>query len=452
MMKTTKRRLEFFSFYDHTGIEAHLERMAQKGWLLEKIGNFTWHYRRIEPQALTFSVCYFPKASLFDPGPSEEQEMFYDFCRHTGWTLAAASAQMQVFYNERANPVPIDTDPALEVDAIHKSAKKSFLLSQGLLAAVAVMNSAMFLLRLRDDPIRTLSSPASVFLAVCWPMLFLMIGVDVGSYFWWRFRARKAAAQGRFLETKSHPVFQKICLVVVMAVLLWWLFAMAGEQSPTVAVLTGLLIAAYALSVGLVLRVRELLKRRKASAESNRAVTIAACVGLSILLTAAVPFIVINGFGYDRNAHAVHPDDPVLRMEDLMETDYDYYRNDWQSQSPLLACFEANQAPWKPEEIADAPSLSYTAAVVKFPPVYDVCKNHLLYENDTRETGFQPVKCYAPIVPAPWGAQEAYQFVMDGEAITLYLLCYEDRIVKLRLDWEPAPGQMAIVGEKLGGA
>ena len=30
-MKELKRRLETFSFYDHTGIEKHLEDMAEKG-------------------------------------------------------------------------------------------------------------------------------------------------------------------------------------------------------------------------------------------------------------------------------------------------------------------------------------------------------------------------------------------------------------------------------------
>lgn len=75
-MRETKRRLELYSFYDRTGLERHLERMAEKGWLLEKIGQFFWTYRRIEPKHLTFSVCYFPAASAFDPGPSEEQQTF----------------------------------------------------------------------------------------------------------------------------------------------------------------------------------------------------------------------------------------------------------------------------------------------------------------------------------------------------------------------------------------
>ena len=35
--------------------------------------------------------------------------------------------------------------------------------------------------------------------------------------------------------------------------------------------------------------------------------------------------------------------------------------------------------------------------------------------------------------------------------MNLYLLCYGDRIVRLQLDWEPTPRQMATVAEKLGG-
>jgi len=34
-MKTRLRRIETLSFYDHTGIEKHLTRMAGKGWMIE---------------------------------------------------------------------------------------------------------------------------------------------------------------------------------------------------------------------------------------------------------------------------------------------------------------------------------------------------------------------------------------------------------------------------------
>ena len=162
-MKDTKRRIEAFSFFDHTGIARHLTKMAEKGWLLEKISNFGWTYHRITPKKLTFSVCYYPKASEFDPEPTEEQKEFHDFCEHTGWVLAAESAQMQIFYNEQENPIPIDTDPVLEIETIHAAAKKSYLPGYFVLLLVSILDSALFVSRLLGDFIGLLSSAANLF-------------------------------------------------------------------------------------------------------------------------------------------------------------------------------------------------------------------------------------------------------------------------------------------------
>ena len=59
------------SFYDRTGIQAHMEQMAAKGWMLEKMSRFFWTYRRAEPKAMHFSVVYFAPASEFDCAPGE---------------------------------------------------------------------------------------------------------------------------------------------------------------------------------------------------------------------------------------------------------------------------------------------------------------------------------------------------------------------------------------------
>ena len=202
--------------------------MAERGWLLEKIGAFTWRYRRIQPKKLAFSVCYFPQASMYAPQPSDGQNMFYDLCAHTGWTLAASSGQMQVFYNERENPVPIDTDPALEVEAVHQSAKKGYLVSQALLGGAAVLNIIVTLFRLYTDPIRALASPFALFLMVCWPALALVIAFDTGNYFLWRRRALASAEQGGFLATNSHPLLQRGLLAVVLAAFAWTLSLSGG--------------------------------------------------------------------------------------------------------------------------------------------------------------------------------------------------------------------------------
>ena len=45
---------------------------------------------------------------------------------------------MQIFSNEAENPIPLDTDPIMEVDNIHRACKKNFMIGYFLLLAVGV--------------------------------------------------------------------------------------------------------------------------------------------------------------------------------------------------------------------------------------------------------------------------------------------------------------------------
>lgn len=158
-MKSTRREyLLTYTLYDHSRIEAHLGKMTKKGWLLESIGPGGWRYRRIEPQALRFSVVYFPKTSQFAPIPSEELETFRDYCASAGWTFAADSAQMQVFYTEDENAVPIETDPAVELSNIRRSIRRTIVPLYLLLLLEVLLHGGTYLQQLQNDAVDVLSS------------------------------------------------------------------------------------------------------------------------------------------------------------------------------------------------------------------------------------------------------------------------------------------------------
>ena len=152
--------------YDKTGIEKHLEQMASEGWLLEKMSAFRWNYRRIEPKKIHFSVSYYATITDFEPEPTEEQQAFNEFCEHSGWKLAASTMQMQVFYNENENPVPIETDPALEVENIHRSVKKTVLVSYFLMMFFGLLLGASFVDTLISDPVYLLASSTKLFTGI----------------------------------------------------------------------------------------------------------------------------------------------------------------------------------------------------------------------------------------------------------------------------------------------
>ena len=152
-MNGYKRELmPLYSYYDRSGIARHLEQMAAKGWMLDRLGGWSWRYRRAEPQRLRFSITYFPSASQYDPRPSEGLETLRDYCAQAGWTLAADNAQVQIFYSSDPDAVPLETDPAAELANIRATMRKSFLPSWLALLLLALLQEGMLLWQLIVRP------------------------------------------------------------------------------------------------------------------------------------------------------------------------------------------------------------------------------------------------------------------------------------------------------------
>lgn len=463
-MRKKKRRMETFSYYDRSGLERHLARMAEKGWLLEKIGYFWWTYRRIEPQKLAFSVSYFPKASQFDPGPSEEQETFYDFCAHTGWTLAAANAQLQIFYNERPDPVPIETDPVTELDAIHRTMKRSYLPSQLVLLALGLLNGGMLVYRLLDDPIGGLSSAGYLMSGLCWTLLLLLIGIEVTSYLLWHRKAAQAAERGEFLESKSHRGFQIFCLILVllgMGYYLGTIFLSGDRMSMVIAVA---LLCGYGPGMFLLVSgIKGLMKRRKAPAEVNRVVTLVGSLVLGVAMITLITEGILGAsargcFAGERETYEyygetliVYQDYLPLTIEDLLDVYYNGYIRERRQEDEtfLLARLVMRESPrYDAEHYKDIPQLSYNIVLVKVPALYGLCRDALL--NQWPDDWYWDYS-YVPTDAAPWGALEAYrQTEAERGLLNCYLLCYPNRIVEIAVssdsdsfDWSVTPEQMA---------
>ena len=304
-MKNTKRRIEPLSFFDHTGISGHLEKMAAKGWMIEKIVNTGWIYRRIEPKKIHFAVSYFPKASEFDPEPSEEQKMFHDFCAHTGWQLACTSAQLQIFYNERENPIPIETDPGLELQAIHASAKKGFIPPYIALLAIALLNGAMWISNLLGDPIDLLSTPTKLFTGFAWLLLAILCIVELVCYFRWHSKAKVAAEHGEFLKVPSTSKFQKVVLILIIGGAIFWgvNYIICGD---TLQRWIAILMCIYMPSLFVIVNAtKEFMKRRKASRGINRTVTMLTSFVVAFAMMGAITFGTLyasnHGFFADKN-------------------------------------------------------------------------------------------------------------------------------------------------------
>lgn len=462
-MRDTKRRLEVFSFYDHTGITAHLEKMAQKGWKLERITNLGWIYRRITPESLHAAISYYPRASEFDPEPSEQQRLFWDFCEHSGWELAASSAQMQVFYNERENPVPIETDAALEVENIHRAVKKGFLPAYILLFLVFVFQLFLVVQRVRWDFIGFFSGTTNLFTTFSWIVLGILCLTEVTGYFLWHKKAVRAAQQGVFVPTHGHQRLAAAILLLVGTGTACWMFSIREGHERMIGLLSFLYVILLILFVN---GIKKLLKRNGVSAGVNRTVTILACFVLSFVMTGALTMFVISGlrngifkkqepavsetYTYEGMTFSISHDQLPLTVEELTETDYDGYSTEWKEQeSPFLAKYEAYQH--SRLDKLENPGLSYTVTKVKLPVMYQRCFRQLFgrYDRWQEEQPEEYRDHYVEMDAEPWMADVAYQMYTGEAPWNTYLICWGKTIVELTADWTMTPEQMRIAGEKL---
>ena len=465
-MKQTKHELlMFYSYYDRTGIARHLEEMATKGWMLEKLGNWSWRYRRIEPKRLRFSVTYFPTASQFDSHPSPGQETFWDFCAAAGWELAASSAQVQIFYNENENPIPIETDPATEFTNINRSMKRSFLASYWALLAISLMQIGMKVWWALKDPIDEFISASSLIACVSYLPMLLLVAVELLRYYRWRRKARAAVEVNKALpELRSSRKLSFLVLGLAVIELLLMYFVNFSSRGM---MLLLILISLYmALTFFLVHVVKNAMKHLHIKKSVNIAVTLGMLVALTIGMMAGMTALIfkMGGSGwlkdrppaetyeYHGMTWNVYHDEIPLRIEDLMEMDYDEWSTVARQDSSFLLTRRGYDQQARLGSPNDIPDLSYEIVEIHVSFLYGLCKRDMItkyWYNHPEEYRDN----YLPVDAAPWNADQVYQrHNYDGTPTNYYLLCWPDRMAEIHFYWDPTPEQIAIAAEVLKNA
>ena len=456
-----------YSFYDRTGIETHLEQMAAKGWMLEKMGRTFWTYRRMEPKAMHFSVIYFAPASEFDCAPGEEQQTFQDYCAQAGWTLAASWSQMLIFASDAEAPTPIETDAAVQVDAVHQAMKKNFLLSYGILLALSLFQLMRKLPDLWCHPTDTLSNPGALNSLALWPLLVLFCATEIASYFLWRRKAMRIAdAEGRFTPTQGHWRLRLTYELLMPACLIALLFSMSTQIS---LLLVGVLVVLIALQ-GLLAGLRHLMRRIGWTTEVNRLVT--------QILSFLVAFAVIGGvywgafrliwdtpwretYTWQGGKYDVDPIDLPLTLEDLTGETYEHVSRDLiETQTFFLSRQSCREVVGQPQKQI---TLTCTVTDIRRPWLRDtVVRDYLENTGDTFTIPSRQIKFtidwdWVPEeAPDTWVADAAYRkYYVEKEnghrnPVNTYLLFYGDRVVELTLPEEPTDAQRTMVGERLG--
>jgi hypothetical protein len=466
-----KRRIEFFSLCDFEAVEAHLSRMAARGWLLESAGQYWWTYRRAEPQKLTYAVTYFPEASSFNPEPPENQRVLYDYCAAAGWRLAAEWHQMQIFYTADLNPPPLETDEALRLETIHKAMQKNFLPSQLVMLALAVWQLLIQRSSFLRAPAGFLSSWANLLGVSLWLLLAaLAVWTAAGYYLWYR-RSRKSVAEGGACVRGSFAARRAGSLLLLCVSLLFLVLSTLSIEPRFRLWAVLVAMCPIVLGIALALGTKNGLKWAGVPGKTGLKVTIALSVVACLIVTGLVftGFLHLLNSGFferpaaelytqtmpDGSTHTweLYRDTLPLTVEELDESaslvHYSYERRE--QESFLLGYLYGSQ---DVREIgSDAPSLAYELATVKWPPLYDTCRAAYLASfasqlNTDEIPGYEPYR-WASADAEIWGAREAWQLFRGDEPQGQYLVFRENKILRLWYDGPLTDAQIRTAAAKL---
>ncbi len=217
--KSFKTFHDNFAYYDRTGMEEYLEQKASEGWrLVKKQFAGEWEFKKTEPQKLHYTITYLPQFSNEDSFLlSENKNEYLELCAASGWQFVCAYKNMVIFLNEEENPLPLETDPEVELSSIHKAFLK-FSLPKTIIS-FGVFTIMFFYLLFSGK-----SSKGDDFVLGCLALLSFYFAIDLFGYFRWRKKALAAAATGEFSKTNAPDglisglliVFSLLCAAAVI--------------------------------------------------------------------------------------------------------------------------------------------------------------------------------------------------------------------------------------------
>ena len=427
--------INFYSFYDISGMQAHLEKMASKGWFLDKITNTFWCYHKDEPKKLHYSISYYAKASAFESEPSDGQLTFQEFCEYAGWKLVAYNATLQVFANEKADPTPIHTEPQYEIDEIKRLAKRYFIPNL-YVVIVALVDCYYSYHLLKSDPIALFTSPIFPGLTIAITLMAIYLGMDFLLYLNWVKKAQIAAKNNEFVNThhQLHSLFGlvswiSLVLITISSILNTSPYAMTFAYNAI-----GMLLIAFVINKSLVH-----FKRQKYSTNKNRGLIIAVTIVLCLVLTAVTNSSIFLNLGHYNNESL---DESVLQISDFKDIENVEYIHDLREESSIFLSRQSFMQ--HASEYLDY-SLNYKVIDIKIDSIKQTIINQLLHEYSEYEGTY----VYESVEVESCGVQEAYQLNIDGEPDDNYILIKDNRIVQLSSNWPISREDKVIITDKL---
>lgn len=203
--------MAYFPEYDHSGLCKFLEEKARQGWMYVGDALLGMRFLPIEPRERKFQIVYLPQDELLQVN----LERLKDYCAMDGWVFIKENSGRCIFFNDRPDPVSIETDPMVQVTSINKNME----VQMKRYTTLAICNIVLAITRISD--ILLYGKISSVLLLIGAFMTAAMHGIIVMNYRRWYADAHAAAEKYNAFTSTSrlNPTVYLFYLLLALAIL-----------------------------------------------------------------------------------------------------------------------------------------------------------------------------------------------------------------------------------------
>ncbi len=453
-----------FDYSRVSEMEEKLEKWAKQGLILHEIGSMMWTFKKDEPKELKYCITFFEKGSRFNPENDEDESLYREYAKESGWDFVDSYETIQVFSSENKDVIPFETDEEIKFECIKKSMNKSFVKPTLLITVVWILNLILQFSIYKSNPIQFLSeintsSPAILFTLCIITNIYSLINY----YIYIRKNEQSLKLEGRMISrSKSNKIVEKIMAIIVLILAVDLILNSFDISNPKMFIL---LLIQYPIIYFVFKFTNEKLRKNNKSSKVNKVISYLALFIINALYIGGLGTIIINGDLVTTNSGAkysveyelyegeyitqdIYKDDIPIKCEDIYDIEYykDYsYKKDIKNGILYYSESYMQEPLYKDDKY---PTLTYKVIEPKFDFIYNrIVKDQLRIDDEyltiekIDNNVFDTIEAYK------------YKYHMDEDYyngyIGEYLLLYEDKIISINLFDKVKEEKIDILKQKL---
>ncbi len=275
-------RYEFptWVMFDYMGIEAHLKKMAMKGWELESVDGLLWRYKKSTPSNKTYKMIFSKSNSDLEPRLTGPQTFLGQQLKEEGWTEIGQLRKARLFVNENENPSDPDTDEMAKYNSIWTATRGSYIMSW-LLVLFLGLN-----LSIREYVTSYQESQnyyEGLWIVAFTGFLALSAFIMLLSYGIWSVKSKSNINRGgKCADTRIMTTLNRVLLVGVFLLLIAYLYVKSSMGTFTM--FQGIIyIVIFFIIIGIIISFSKALKNKGVSKKKNIAATSVLTIVLLII-------------------------------------------------------------------------------------------------------------------------------------------------------------------------